>query len=645
MRRIAVDSFKFNVPRRGITQFLEEEEKKKQQQQFEDEVSFHTQNKVNTDQKYVTEFDQDKSFLDKTGDFVMDVLSIPERLDKAIGIHGTRQKAIKMLTGGLSEDHIIAALAGEMIVPDSFDLITLGLGYIPRRVLTKGPKAIKMFLKAKKSRLPKSALKGVDDVAPAGSKFASDLDYDEMVTGVTKMAEATGRNVDEALVESGLLNKLDPEPDDLADAIKKQDEELLNMQQQQANVVPGLDPTKAQQLPMPLTQKLDELTQRFSRYTQAVGNSFTFDYKEFRKAISGAGADAQKAARAFLELFQTPLNETLKASGRVASGTNFGQLKKGAALQLKEAYYDLADVMGLARPIDINVHHIAPLKGVMGIFDGLEMGSPLHQAVIQRITKNAKGIGGMRENLTALIGMATEKDTPHYLAHVFLTEFLGESGEKFFTDTVLAGMRKNNLYRLKKAEQLGKIIAESERIARQAQKVFDATMRSNNIYSAERIIEIMSQLSNRGYLRSMGQKYQFQGLNRIIKDIADIGTDFGSTVFADIDLIEAIGKNDRATIDTFKTIVRLAKEGRTPSARTINKALGIKKGQKSIFQLPEMEGYRQEIFVQEFKKLAERLDLQREKRFLVDPFFQGPRVGSGADIADIIDDDVFIPRQ
>ena len=57
-----------------------------------------------------------------------------------------------------------------------------------------------------------------------------------------------------------------------------------------------------------------------------------------------------------------------------------------------------------------------------------------------------------------------------------------------------------------------------------------------------------------------------------------------------------------------------------------------------------MEGYRQEIFVQEFKKLAERLDLQREKRFLVDPFFQGPRVGSGADIAEIIDDDVFIPR-
>ena len=644
MRRIAVDSFKFNVPRRGITEFLEEEEKKKQEQQFEDEVNFHTKNKVNTDQKYITEFDQEKSFLDKTGDFVMDVLSIPERLDKAIGIHGTRQKAIKMLTGGLSEDHMIAALAGEMLVPDSFDLITLGLGYIPRRVLTKGPKAIKMFLKAKKSRLPKSALKGVDDVAPAGSKFASDVDYDEMVKGVTKMAEATGRNVDEALMESGLLNKLDPEPDDLADAIKKQDEELLKMQQQQANVVPGLDPTKAQQLPLQLTQKLDELTQRFSRYTQAVGNSFTFDYKEFRRAIAGAGTDAQKAARAFLELFQTPLNETLKASGRVASGTNFGQLKKGAALQLKEAYYDLADVMGLARPIDINVHHIAPLKGVMGIFDGLEMGSPLHQAVIQRVTKKAKGLGGMRQNLMALVGMESQKDTPHYLAHIFLTEFLGKSGEKFFTDTVLAGMRKNNLYRLKKAEKLGEIIAESERIARQAQKVFDATMRSDNIYSAERIIEIMSQLSNRGFLRSMGQKYQFKGLNRIIKDIADIGTDFGSTVFADVDLIEAIGKNDRATIDTFKTIVRLAKEGRTPSARTINKALGIKKGQKSIFQLPEMEGYRQEIFVREFKKLAERLDLQKEKRFLTDPFFDGPRVGSGADITDIIDDDVTIPR-
>ena len=102
----------------------------------------------------------------------MNVLSIPDRLDKAVGIYGTRQKAIKALTGGLSEKHILASLAGEMLVPDTIDLVTLGLGYIPRRVLLKGPKMVKAFLKSRASRLPKYARK-VDDVAPAGSKYAS----------------------------------------------------------------------------------------------------------------------------------------------------------------------------------------------------------------------------------------------------------------------------------------------------------------------------------------------------------------------------------------------------------------------------------------------------------------------------------------
>ena len=113
---------------------------------YDAETDYLLNTNIKSDNQYRQDYDQSKSFAAKTGDFFKYALSIPEKLDKAIGIHGTRQKAIKALTVGLSEDHMIAALAGEMLVPDSLDLITLGIGYLPRRVLKGGGKTIKMFL-------------------------------------------------------------------------------------------------------------------------------------------------------------------------------------------------------------------------------------------------------------------------------------------------------------------------------------------------------------------------------------------------------------------------------------------------------------------------------------------------------------------
>lgn len=214
-----MDSFKFNIPRRGITEYLTNQFETEENDNFVDELAFRTQSKVNDDQGYKAEFDRDQTFLEKTGNFVMDVLSLPEKLDKAVGIHGTRQNAIKALTGGLSEDHLVAALAGEMLVPDTFDIVTLGLGYIPRRVLLKGPKAIKMFLKYKKAKLPKIAKRSKIDVPMKGSKFVGDADYEIMAKGVERTALRTGQNVDEALSEAGVKLRVDTGPlDDLPTA-------------------------------------------------------------------------------------------------------------------------------------------------------------------------------------------------------------------------------------------------------------------------------------------------------------------------------------------------------------------------------------------------------------------------------------------
>jgi len=217
--RVEVNSYLANMPRKGVSQFFEEKEKEKEQEKFLEEVDFSTETRVNDDKGYKEEFDRDQTFLQKTGKFVMDVLSIPEQIDKAVGIHGTRQKAINVLTGGLSEDHMVAALAGEMLVPDTIDLVTLGLGYIPRRVLLKGPKAIKMFLKYKKAKLPKIAKRSQVDVPIKGSKFATDADYEIMAKGVERTALRTGQNIDEALSEAGVKLRVDTGPvDDLPTA-------------------------------------------------------------------------------------------------------------------------------------------------------------------------------------------------------------------------------------------------------------------------------------------------------------------------------------------------------------------------------------------------------------------------------------------
>ena len=214
-----MDSFKFNIPRRGITEYLTTQLEEKEKENYSDEIEFRTNSRVNDDKVYKKEFDRDQTFLQKTGNFIMDVLSLPEKLDKAFGIHGTRQKAIQAVTGGLSEDHLVAALAGEMLVPDTLDLITLGLGYIPRRVLLKGPKAIKMFLKYKKTKLPRVAKRSKIDVPMKGSKFASDADYEIMAKGVERTALRTGQNVDEALSEAGVKLRVDTDPiDDLPTA-------------------------------------------------------------------------------------------------------------------------------------------------------------------------------------------------------------------------------------------------------------------------------------------------------------------------------------------------------------------------------------------------------------------------------------------
>ena len=119
-----------------------------------------------------------------------------------------------------------------------------------------------------------------------------------------------------------------------------------------------------------------------------------------------------------------------------------------------------------------NVHHIAALKGTMGIYDGLGFNSPMFKKVNAAMKESIGGTGAERANLIRLIGGTPDKGSPHQLAHFFLDEALGVRGENFFTEDVLLKMSLDDSYRISKARELGRIVADSEKVALQAQEAY-----------------------------------------------------------------------------------------------------------------------------------------------------------------------------
>ena len=184
----------------------------------ENEVDYHFTTNIKSDNSLRNEFEQEAEFQKETPNFLQRALAVPEQMDKFFGIHDARQDAIKAATFGLSEEHWVAALAGEMLVPDSLDLITLGLGYIPRRIFKGGSKAVKAFLKTRKAKFTRKAPDlGIGQLASEagiGTKIAGDADYEGMIkaakeleieelSAAEKIGKVTGQTPEEVLMQSG----------------------------------------------------------------------------------------------------------------------------------------------------------------------------------------------------------------------------------------------------------------------------------------------------------------------------------------------------------------------------------------------------------------------------------------------------------
>ena len=525
-----MNSYIANMPRKGLSTFLEEDERRKEEERFADEVSFSTETRVNTDKGYKEEFDRDQTFLQKTGDFVKQVLSIPDRLDKAVGIYDTRQSAIKTITGGLSEDHLIAALAGEMLIPDTIDLITLGLGYIPRRVLLKGPKAIKMFLKFKKSKLPKAA-KG-SQAMPGATKLASEADYDAMTKAVIKEAERTGQNVDDALAEAGARQ-----------FVKKDKDGFI-----ENNITPkgdtrGIDPNA----------KISDQTSRQAAQDKYLtsGDLFANIPLETRNQLKKLGLTDEES---YLLLQKYDISTDIGRKGSAAiesmwdTTTDYEEVKRLALPAFVEAASDLINRSKSKTFEKPQLDHIAQLMASLGFFNGQKVKD--FPRIAKILAEEGIYLGNKKENLEYLFFDV------HTVKTNFWRDLVGGRGQKFFSDGK-GGYKifKNEDEIRAAAKQFKKVIDQSDKIVANANTQFKLMNAGDEVPE-----EVLYELMRRVKLTDLTKTYNIKQVRKIMDEIlADTKTLAG---FSNV-MRKSMGKGFNKELNALTRFIRKEDRART----------------------------------------------------------------------------------
>tara|TARA_X000001388_G_scaffold50007_1_gene36046 strand:- start:58 stop:2001 length:1944 start_codon:yes stop_codon:yes gene_type:complete len=225
----------------------------------------------------------------------------------------------------------------------------------------------------------------------------------------------------------------------------------------------------------PFYKRLRLAARQVPEYVRRNDDGFLyFDYNLFKDSMR-----PKQHGRAYIQLFESDLDTVLKPTNFTPdAGKGTKLFREFNIAEFRETFRPAAELLGLTGKKQLgrmnvsNVHHIAALKGTMGIYDGLGFNSPMFRQVNRAMKESLGGMGAERANLIRLVGGTADKGSPHQLAHFFLDEALGTRGEKFFSEDVLLKMNLDDSYRLSKARELGRIVADSEKVALQAQEAY-----------------------------------------------------------------------------------------------------------------------------------------------------------------------------
>jgi len=361
-------------------------------------------------------------------------------------------------------------------------------------------------------------------VAGWGTRIASGWLLDKGVGKVLKGAKYAGKAGVKRILDNIPADKvyaLSSEPIDSAlnvDRLKRVKDlaRKLNIEADKAVNQEVLDTAlESVNKDIPLRQRMNLRTA--ARY-EITGFDATgeFDIKKFREVMK----DMPSEGREFLGEFETG---TALSGASKGDFRTFKAFKRSEMPAIREAFSRISEgLTGLPMGTQFEVHHIAALKATANIYDGLQWNSPIYRQVTDRLLKHVPGLGQMEGNLMGVVGKSSHVGTPHYLVHKFYSDLIGKSGQRMFTDTVLKNMRRSKSYRLKKADELGRIIAKSEEIVRQAQEVFES-LYSTAPVSFDDLITRMGKLNDFGYNDLIDPKYQVKIIPEIIEEaVADL---------------------------------------------------------------------------------------------------------------------------
>ena len=320
-----------------------------------------------------------------------------------------------------------------------------------------------------------------------------------------------------------------PEDDDLSQFLlsKRNRYEVADLSLRNANI----------DRKSPYYDRLRNAARKIPKFIRRNDEGFLyFDYKLFRDSMESGTRNpvtgkksASKDGRAYLELFETDLDQLI-ASGTSPATATTQAFKLFNMKEFHDTFKPAAQILGLTGTrtkgrMDVsNVHHIAALKTVMGLYDQLGFNSPMYKKVNAALKESLDGLGSETENFTRLIGGKADVGSPHYLAHMFLEDATGSigAGEDFFSDAVLARMNVDDNFRISKARELGKIIADAAKVAEQAQDVYKRVAVAANETDYAKIQQAMDEMLQLDFIKFQPS---FSGVNYVakVRDKAEAG--------------------------------------------------------------------------------------------------------------------------
>ena len=410
-------------------------------------------------------------------------------VDKQAGIPGTDidvYHARRKILDPLEETHFALGLLGEVFLPDSIDIATAGMSYIPNRFRKLGKVGIKAWAKATKRASSaqliktvktKSKLRKLDELLDQGlhpNKVADMLFKGEVADwpAGTRIAYKTADDIPE-----DVLKKWNP-PDHVANVY-----DYMN-----------------------------------GKWKMPNGQ---FDIYKFRELTGVGGINPLREGRKLGELFMTP--GQMGGAGETFSGFKnnpFGhKLFKDRYVKWLKKYKNLQNPDSA-----IQAHHIAGLYDSLPLYHGLTYDSDEWWELTARLLSNNVRPGvtfdltKKKGNLMSVIGFSNQLDTPHGVAHLYYKDKLPD----IFTDEVLEEIEISQKARLRVANQFSEVVNKSEDIVRHAMDILD-TLNPNVPQAPQKVLSVLSSLDDKGMLplNKIKGKYQIPDMKDLVNSILE----------------------------------------------------------------------------------------------------------------------------